>query len=245
MNKKAILKVTAILLIISTLVIALILMKQQGRTFLSGKINRLLGQCQSNPSPTFTHDITDLTKISYIVPPGNIEDYGDYRILKTHSYMKGPEKVPVYAPIDSNLYQGVYYEEGGINQYSLFFEVSCEVYFLFDHIVDPAEEIKEEFPNTPSQTTNIQSLSKTTPFKAGDLVGYSIGEDFEQWDFGVYNRNVKQNFDDLGLPNISNRDYQAVCPFDYFPEEKREKYYSMFGSHIDKPIPTRFCKTVY
>jgi len=243
MNKKLILTLILTLLVIGIILILYIFLKKFGKNILPNEVYKLIGQCESNPHPTFSHDITALSKIDYIVPPGNIEDYGDYKILKTHSYMKGPEKVAVYAPIDSTLYQGVYYQEGGINQYSLFFEVSCEVYFLFDHIVDPPDKIKEAFPDTPSSTTNTRGLSSTIPFKAGDLIGYSIGKDFEQWDFGVYNRTVRQNFDELDLPNISGRDYQAVCPFDYFPEEKRQEYYSLFGSHISKPVPTRFCNS--
>ena len=61
--------------------------------------------CEKNPKPIFTHDITDIEKIDYIVPPGNVEEYNTGNVLKTHSYIKGPNKVPIYAPIDSTLFQ--------------------------------------------------------------------------------------------------------------------------------------------
>ena len=105
--------------------------------------------CEKNPAPIFTTHITDLEKIDYIVPPGNVERYPDGKVLKTHSYMKGPNKVEIRAPIDSTLFQGVYVLEGDIGQYALFFEVSCEVFYLFDHVVDPPEKIAKVFPETP------------------------------------------------------------------------------------------------
>lgn len=206
--------------------------------------NILLG-CQSNSNPVFTHSPADLSKIAYIVPPGNVEEYGGgVKVLKTHSYFKGPNKVEIRAPIDSTLFRGVYVMEGGIDQYALFFRVSCEVYYLLDHVVDPVEKIKNVFPDTPSHSTGDMTNTPKVELKAGELVGYSIGKKFEQWDFGVYNETRKNDFSDLGedVP-ISDRDRIADCPFDYFPEELRQQFYSKFASHLTGvPVPDRFCK---
>jgi hypothetical protein len=80
--------------------------------------------------------------------------------------------------------------------------------------------------------------------KGGELVGYSIGKKFDQWDFGVYNETRQNNFSDLppDVP-VHGRDKIADCPFDYFPTKLREKFYSMFANHLaGVPIPTRLCK---
>ncbi len=205
-------------------------------------IKDTVGLCESNPAPVFTHDITEVDKIGYIVPPGNVEDYGNYKMFKSHSYIKGPNKVPVYTPIDSTLFRGVYMEEGGIDQYALFFDVSCEVYYLFDHIVDPPDKIKDAFPDTPATDTSAMTETEKVEVKAGELIGYSIGEEFEQWDFGVYNKTKERDFPEIDA-EVSSRDRIADCPYDYFPEDKKEFYYSLFGSHLTGvPVPTLFCK---
>lgn len=207
-------------------------------------VRKLTGACESNPNPVFATSPADLSKIAYIVPPGNVESYeGDVKVLKTHSYFKGSNKVEVRTPVDSTLFRGVYVTEGGINQYALFFEVSCEVYYLLDHIVDPVEKIKDAFPDTPKTTTETINTPRVE-VKAGELVGYSIGKEFEQWDFGVYNKTRENDFSDLGsdVP-IFDRDRIADCPFDYFPEDLRQKFYAKFKSHLTGvPVPDRFCK---
>lgn len=200
----------------------------------------IFSSCEKNANPVFSHHITDIEKIGYVVPPGTVEDYGTNKVFKTHSYIKDSGKVPIYAPIDSTLFQGVYVTEQGINQYALFFEVTCEIFYLFDHVVSPPEKIKSAFPDTPKTSTETQSVDKVE-IKAGELVGYSIGSDFEQWDFGVYTRNKKNNHSEIDAP-VHERDKMAECPYDYFPEEKTKLYYSKFKSHLDpEPYPTIFC----
>ena len=103
MNKKV---AVIIIVIIAVLGLAFFLIFRLQNKTTQGIINTFRN-CESNPNPIFTYDITELEKIDYIVPPGNVEDYGDHKVFKTHSYMKGPNKVPVYAPIDSILYQGI------------------------------------------------------------------------------------------------------------------------------------------
>ena len=115
------------------------------------------------------------SRVFLATEPGNIESWEGGSILKSHSYLKGEEVSPIYAPIDSTLYQGAYILEQGISQYALFFEISCEMYYIFDHIVDVRDDIKETFPDTPTIKTNTISAKKRIEFKAGDLIGYSIG----------------------------------------------------------------------
>lgn len=199
--------------------------------------------CQENPNLVFTHDITDIEKIEFIVPPGNVEDYaGGESVFKTHSYIRGPNRMPIYAPVDGQLYEGIYVWEGGRGQYALFFNVSCEIFYLFDHVVDPVDKVARAFPDLKQHTNEREPLGEPIDFKAGELVGYSIGADFPQWDFGVYDRTQERKFGEIqGQAKVFGRDMMARCPYDFFPPEKRNFYYSKFGSHVDKPIPNFIC----
>lgn len=200
--------------------------------------------CVSNSSPIFTNHITDLSKVEFIQPPGGSETWEGEPILKTHSYVVVKEEVPVYAPVDSELYEGVFYEEEGMTQYSLFFNVGCEVFYIFDHIQEPVEKIKQAFTEPPRKDSRTRLLKTPIVFKAGELIGYSTGtRSARHWDFGVYNKKHTNFLKDSDFPNLSERDLQATCPYDYFPEEKRLAYYALFGTiRTDQSVPTTFCK---
>ena len=237
--------IIVIIIIIIIAIVSIFLLQSDDKNLIqsvTNKVKKTVTGCESNTNPVFAYDITDTDLIGYVVPPGNLEDYGDFQVFKSHSYIKGPNKVPVYAPIDSTLYQGAYILEEGISQYALFLEISCEMYYIFDHIVDVRDDIKQAFPDTPTAETNTVSAKNKIEVKAGDLIGYSIGEQFAQWDFGVYDTSSKNFLKDRDdISNLSDRDYYARCPYDYFPDEKKQIYYDLFGSHINQPVPTTFC----
>jgi len=202
--------------------------------------------CISNPDPVFTHGITDLSKIKFITPPGSLEQYGNEVALKSHSYVFIDGRVPVYAPVDSALYQGSYYEEEGENQYSLFFDVSCEVFYLFDHIWEPVDKLRVVLPSEPSTDTRTTEVRNPVEVKAGELIGYTTGTVYSHhFDFGVYNRDRKNDLSKITVEGLKlfDREYQGLCPYDVFPEEKKEVYYSKFENvKTNEPIPTVFCK---
>jgi len=195
--------------------------------------------CESDPDPVFTADITDLDKVSMIVPPGTLEG----TMLKTHSYVQVKEKAPVYAPHDAYLYEGAFYTEEGMTQYLLFFQATCEVLFIFDHIQEPVVRIREAFPDAPADDTGTVRLEAPLFFEEGELVGHSTGTRLARhFDFGVYNRARPNHLAQQEGYGLSERDLIANCPYDYFPEEKRDLYYSLFGSFIDDKAPRSFCK---
>ncbi len=174
-----------------------------------------------------------------IVPPGTIES----RFLKTHSYVQVKEEAPVYAPYDAYLYEGVKYTEEEMTQYSLFFKPTCEVLYIFDHIQEPVEKIKEAFPGEPQKDTRTHTLKEPIFFKAGELVGHTTGTKVARhFDFGVYNSARPNLIPASDAYELYERDKIANCPYDYFPDEKREAYYSLFDSFISDTAPTTFCK---
>jgi len=199
--------------------------------------------CISDPSPVFTADITDLTKISRITPPGSVNPGDGFVTAHSYIWIESNEAVPIYAPVDMTLGMGgLYTESGNPAQYILFFGVSCEVSIKLDHFDDPIEQIKNVLPKTPkiddSRTDDVSSIIE---FKAGDLLGYTGGTvQAHNWDFGVYNQ-TKPNF--LSGDEQYKGDDKADCPYDYFIEDKIAVYYDLFVSGTGfGPPPTTFCK---
>jgi len=202
--------------------------------------------CQENSNPIFTSHITDLSKVKLINPPGSVvNDIQQNNVLKTHSYVVVKENAPIYAPIDSTLFTGVFYTEEGKTQYSLFFEASCEVFYITDHVHEVSDKIKSAFPGPPATTTQTKDLNTPIPFKSGELIGYSTGtKNARHWDFGVYNKNRPNHLKNETRYKLYDRDLIANCPYDYFPPNMRQQYYALFGTIISEdPIPTSFCNT--
>jgi hypothetical protein len=188
--------------------------------------------CISNIEPVFTSNITDLNLIRAISAPGGVTPSGDW---KGHSFVwikdKG-SRVPIYAPVDMVLNNGAYYSEFGENNYTLRFDVSCEIIVKFDHIKEPIEEIVNNFSLEPKpDNSQDQGVVKPISFKAGDLIGYTVGTNgASNWDFGVYDNTVGAKED-------------AVCGFDYFIQDKKSIYYSMFVGTSGSGSPvTTICK---
>ncbi len=179
--------------------------------------------CQSNPSPIFTNDITDVSKINYIGPPPTM---GAGPSLKTHGYIGTDHaRVPVYSPTVMTLESGSYFVGG---PYLLEFRASCEVRVRFGHITEPVEAIKKLLPNEPKQDSRTEGLPPIV-FVAGELIGYTTGTDRAgNWDFGVYNSTIQNRYIDDPAWNNSTTYTTAVCPFDYFSENLRSVYFSKF-----------------
>jgi len=196
--------------------------------------------CKSNPSPIFTNDITDMSRVNYIGPPPTM---GAGPSLKTHGYIGTDHvRVPLYAPAAMTLESGSHYIGG---PYMMEFRVSCEVRVRFGHVTEPAEEIKKLLPSEPKQDSRTQELTPIT-FAAGDLVGYTTGTDLAgNWDFGVYNSVVRNRYADDPNWSESTTYTTAVCPFDYFTEKLKPVYFAKFNPAMlggNPPHGESFCK---
>lgn len=198
--------------------------------------------CVSNLSPAFTHHITDLSKVSSIVPPPTM---GAGPNLKTHSYINSESaRVPVYAPADMTIKAGSYYESG---PYMFDFWASCEVTVRFGHMTEPVDALKKLLPTEPkpSSDSRTQGLSGVS-FKAGELIGYTTGTSLAgNWDFGVYNSSVKNRYADDPDWGWSDINTTAVCPFNYFTSELKEEYRAKLNSQAlsgNPPHGDSFCK---
>lgn len=189
--------------------------------------------CVSNPKVEFTHDFTEVDKISSVEP--TIITPGNSRHRAWLNIRSG--KVLVYAPVDSELVNGVYKNARGALDYDLHFQVSCEIWYLINHVTDPVDKIKNAFPKTPqTDTKENPPLKEAIKFKAGELIGYTSGTPLaHNFDFGVFDLN---HFND-GLPTDGGSKYgkeaNFICPFDVLPENVKKSYYNKIISS-EKPF---------
>lgn len=187
--------------------------------------------CLSNPNPEFTADITDLSLITYIVPPG----IATGNEIKPHTFLGidtgKTEKVPVYVPTEVDLITGSYALNNDQADYGLTFQVSCEVWFNFGHITDPIDEIKKLLPSTPASTSQTSGpFNPILRFSAGQLIGYTRGtKQSRNFDFGLYNSTSVHQFSNPERYQNSIKRKTSVCPYNFFPSGKRPSYEAKYG----------------
>lgn len=203
------------------------------------KNNPYLGvPCISNPKVQFTNDFTEVDKINSVEP--TIITPGNPRHRVWLNIRSG--KVPVYAPVDSELVNGVYKNARGALDYDLHFQVSCEIWYLINHLTDPVDKIKNAFPQSPQTDTRTNPpFKESIKVKAGELLGYTTGTPLaHNFDFGVFDLN---HFNE-GLPVDDGSKYgkelNFICPFDVLPENIKKSYYSKI---IPSEKPFTNCKT--
>ena len=197
-----------------------------------------LPDCKSDSKPEFSADITDPLKISYLTPPVSVQGND----LKTHGYIHlahdKSEKVPVYAPVEARAYEGAYYDVNNSGPlYVLFFEVSCEVRFMVDHIAEPVEKIIKELPGAPADSSQGIKFGPVK-FETGELIGYvGFTEGSKNWDLGVYNSGSKNPYRDKKYESSDSFRYlNAICPYEYFSKESKAKYKKLFTDSYGKEI---------
>lgn len=192
-------------------------------------------KCTKNPNPIFTKPFTDLSKINHITPIGNIKAGSQSR---SYIFVKreGDSRVlaPLYAPTNATLFGLVYAyrgdkSKGARAEYRLDFRVSCEVTFSFDHISQISDRLKQFAPAVPAEDTR-RNIEISVPIAEGELLGYTDGGMFGgAWDFFLFNYQ-KEVFHINPSRWTSDHNKYADCPYDYFTEDLRKQYYSMFAS---------------
>ncbi len=191
-------------------------------------------QTESNAAPEFSAPVTDLEQIDVITPPGTAAG----GVIKAHSYFRpaasaaganGGLGIPVYAPTDSSLVSVGYYVQDGVNEYLLFFEVSCEVIYKLDHVRTVVDKIRAVAPPSPRADSRTEWISRQVSFSAGELVGYTWAA---SWDFGVYNSTNRNQFVNQARYDTGYEDQElhAECPYDYYADPLRLANYARFGA---------------
>jgi hypothetical protein len=203
----------------------------------------------SDPTVRFSTAPTDLSQIASIVPAGSPSG----GVIKPHSYFHNKDmsngrnvRVPVYAVADSVLTSVAYYGTSvSTNEYLIFFDVTCEISFKYDHLSELAPKLAALAPQTPSQSSATIRTEKIE-LKAGELIGYSVGAGGQgAWDFGVYDLTHVNTFGnqeryDKGKMRQS---IHTVCPYDYFTEPLKSQMYALLGTHDQRIVPNVVCTT--
>src|SRR5258708_17713824 len=200
--------------------------------------NPLFGvPCKNDPKPVFTHDLTDPGLIDHIQIYGLGETLPRFSSFLWINTTK-TTKVPVYTPVDSDLVEGVYKSVRGANDFDIHLMVSCQVWYLVNHITDPVDKIRHALNTIPA--TNTMDMPKITPpvhFAAGELLGCTSGTPLpHNWDFGVFDLTHVNQFVNQARYNQDKygKIQTAICPFDVFPDAKKPVYYNLFGE--TKPV---------
>jgi hypothetical protein len=204
---------------------------------------------ESDPTARFTHSPTDIDSISAIVPAGS--PIGG--VIKPHSYIfnkdapgRRSSRVPVYAVADSVLTAVSYYGTSvGTSEYLIFFDVTCEISFKYDHISEVAPKIAAVAPQTPSESSATQRTDAIT-FKAGEIIGYTVGAGGEgPWDFGAYDLTYTNQFanQERYEKGYMTQSLHTVCPYEYFEEPLSSQLLALLGTHGQQILPGIPCYT--
>lgn len=190
--------------------------------------------------PIFTEYFVDPIYVQKVGQIGVVHGSGEYTVGRSYvSFIDGLglDKIPVYAPTEMVLMYGSHYldsqavgTEGYLSDYALTFDVGCGVEIAYAHLKEVVSSIGEQLQEAKPDSSGEQ----LTPikFEAGDLVGYSIpgagnlGIDFIVKDLDVVNQFANQARQEAG--HGSNL-LHAVCPYDFYAEEKKDAYYNLIG----------------
>ena len=217
---------------------------------------RTTPDCVSNPSPQFTAYVTDLSMVDYIIPPMVISG----NKLKNRSYIGNSRdqnnqvyELSIYAPVDSRLVSMGYYFYSALNnegesvdvyEYDLKFEVSCEISYTFGHVTRLAENTLAVAPTEP--VGNLR-LDPPLTVKAGDLVAYTTGTvQGHNWDFVFNNASKSNQFTNQGRYESDLQHLlTADCPYDFYPEEMKNEYYSLMRGGFSGTIRGPDCLVIH
>ena len=206
--------------------------------------------CTGKTNGRFTSKVTDPESISAIIPAGVAAGTE----IKPHSYIQfSPERAAIYAPVNMELVQGaLYYEPPGWRAkttYILHFAVGCDFAIFLDHITDPVPRIKAALNSTPNADTRLDTfLDKPVAFKAGELIGYTIGagtpDQARQFDFGYYSAKVTNTYVNQKryVDSYAWKQLHAVCAYDYFPKALKAAYLKAFTNFRGVKVPGARCR---
>lgn len=207
------------------------------------------GNCQSKDVAKFDVEFTDLSKINAINPIGGVGGGSPGR-----SYigiLKGVE-APIFSPTDAVL-ENIIYAKRPVDpanssatnpkgEYGLYFRLSCDVTFLFDHIDKVSDKILAVAPKEPSESSRVNNPPVNLPIKKGELLGYTDGTpQARTFDFLII---------DMSKPttHINPKRWEweqavyAQCPYDFFTPELKEKYYEHIGEVTEKSNRREFIR---
>lgn len=193
----------------------------------------------------FTHHITDLTLISFIIPPGSRS--GDE--ISPHSYLSiltTEATVEVNAPVGAELSAIGYYTErsDAVPEYSLWFKVNSNVYYFFDHLVKCSPKIEAVAPATPRPDSTTVPPTSPVSVSAGEFIASAEGTlQARTFDFGAYDASHANPVANASRYSATNRYVTGINPYTYYPTSLRTQYLNKVGIAVGTLNPTTECRS--
>jgi hypothetical protein len=131
------------------------------------------------------------------------------------------------------------------SEYLIFFDVTCEISFKYDHISELVSKLLAVTPETPSGSSQGNDTPPIT-FEAGELIGYANGAGgIGAWDFGAYVLTYTNRFanQERYVQGGMRQSIHTVCPYDYFIEPLKSQLCALFGTHDQRILPGIECTT--
>ena len=213
----------------------------------------ILCSCGSSPTadPTpapavveFTSYITDLSKISYIIQPGNSSG----TVIEPRSYLainRTESTLEVFAPTAGELIGIGYYvaRADGVPEYALYFKAGGTAYYFFAHLIDVIPEISAAGPASPQPTSAYVTPTVPVSVTAGELIGHSEGTpQARTFDFGAYDTANKNAVANESRYSAEDRYLTGVNPYSYYSKDKRDAYLALTGNPAGTIVPTTECR---
>lgn len=231
-------------LIIVILIVIMFVLSRIPKRGSSDSLTKENDNCKDG-SVVFTSEFTDLTKIDHLAPIGAIKAGSagrSYIFVKKDANGSYP-LAPIYTPINSTITGITYARRGGPStegEYRLDIEVGCGIKYFFDHIDTVNEKIKALAPQTPADDSRTGAYV-SIPIKAGELLGNSDGTpQAHAWDFSVMNMNKANSFINLDRWQWE-QNKNAVCPYDFYSDDLKNKYYSAIALWDGAKSETPYC----
>ena len=196
--------------------------------------------CESDANPSFERWIMDEGQTEEVWATGAATHSG----TSQHSYAYPRyelelDGVPVYAPVDSYLWQatvGLTYSNG-VKDYSLVFMVSCEVWIKFGHVVNPDQRIVDLVDSVADENGHGQWSAKP-PLKYVneqiDPIFFEAGEVLfrhlpnrpgtnQGFDYGLYDGTYFVDYLNPARWEKADTFLHALCPWEYLAEPDRSE----------------------
>ena len=170
----------------------------------------------SCPQPIILQTPIDLDKATSVLYPGqerggDFKAHGGFRFDNAES-----NEVEVRAPMDAAVTDASRYIEQGEVQYMFDFQNDCGIRYRFDHLLVLSPKLAAIAQNLPeakeldSNTSRVNGDIKVSKGEVGaTAIGFKKNKNVSV-DFGVY---------DMRGKIFSNSQENAVCWFDWLPEE--------------------------
>lgn len=202
----------------------------------------------------FSNSPVDVSKASAVLYPGqtrgtHYKAHGGFRFDGV-----ADNKVEIKIPIDSHLYEGSRYIEGGETQYLLVFQNSCGIMYRFDHLLTLTEKFKkivdDTLPAAQKDDSRTTKFTKTETFKAGEIVASAVGfatTNNVSADFGVYDLRKRNSASSDPAyvnkhQNESSQTFYGVCWFDWLPDSNAATVKALPAADQKSGKTSDYCK---